>query len=295
MKTLTLRRGSVALLAAVAVIILSAPPRSGGDEGGAWTAEEITRTPVHNWSYPSIVSSFRVSGTTEPRARGIFTGGFAGYVYGIFYAGPGSHSLAAFTKAGSLLATYPMAGGVMLGDADHAPEGYPGCFAVVDEGAHDLKAYTTTGSFHGVIRTLPGDVVAYACGGHVIDYLYLGTQDGKVFRYTPAWSFLNSFWTGVPTADLAAGQGYDGRWGNWVVLGPSQPPADLAAYQGESGWFYASFALPGNASRGAVYRAAATVWCLRDLGAEIWAYEIYTGPLMAVAPASLGRIKALYR
>jgi hypothetical protein len=37
------------------------------------------------------------------------------------------------------------------------------------------------------------------------------------------------------------------------------------------------------------------MWCLRDLGTEIWAYEIYTGPLMEVEPASLGRIKALYK
>ena len=272
MNRIITRRASVALTAAVALI--------------------ATQYAVAD--YPSIVSSFRMSGTTEPRARGIYAGGGLG-VGGIFYEGPGRHSLRVFASGGSLVATYPMPGGVMLGDADRAPEGYAGCFAVVDEGSHDLKAYTMTGSLYGVIRTLSSDVVAYACGGHVVDYLYLGTTDGKVFRYTPAWSFLNSFWTGVPTADLAAGKGYDGRWGNWVVLGPSRAPADLAAYQGDAGRFYASFALSGSASRGAVYCAPAMMWCLRDLGTEIWAYEIYTGPLMPVEPASLGRIKALYK
>ncbi len=272
MKTRVERKASVALAAAVALIFAA----------GAFA------------DYPSIVSSFRMSGTAVPCARGIYTGYGVG-VGGIFYEGTGRHSLRVFASGGSLVATYPMPGGVMLGDADRAPEGYPGCFAVVDEGSHELKAYTTTGSFHSIIRTLPGDVVAYACGGHVVDYLYLGTTDGKVFRYTPAWSFLNSFWTGVPTADLAAGQGYDGRWGNWVVLGPSRSPADLAAYRGDSGAFYSSFALSGGASRGAVYSAPSMMWCLRDLGTGIWAYEIYTGPLMAVEPSSLGRVKALYK
>jgi hypothetical protein len=245
--------------------------------------------------FPSIVCSFRMSGTAVPYARGIYTNSYA-TPGGIFYEGPGRHSLRVFTSGGSPVATYPMPGGVMLGDADRAPEGYSGYFAVVDEGAHELKAYTTTGSYGGVIRTLPSDVVAYACGGHVVDYLYLGTTDGKVFRYTPTWSLLNSFWTGLPTADLAAGCGYDGMWGDWVVLGPSQPPADLAAYRGSSGAFYSSFALAGNSSRGALCVGGGTyIWCLRDLGTDIWAYELYTGPLMAVAPASLGRVKALFR
>ncbi|MEE9455993.1 MAG: hypothetical protein V3W11_02440 [bacterium] len=272
MKTTIVRRVSVALAAAVALI--------------------ATQYAVAG--YPSIVCSFRMSGTAVPYARGVYTGWYS-TPGGIFYEGPGRHSFRVFTSGGSLVATYPMPGGVMLGDADQAPEGYSGCFAIVDEGSHELKAYTTTGSFHSVIRTLPSDVVAYACGGHVVDYLYLGTTDGKVFRYTPAWSFLNSFWTGVPTADLAAGCGYAGMWGDWVILGPSQAPAGLYAYTAR-GTFHSSFALPGIASRGALCVGGGTMmWCLRDLGTEIWAYQVDTGPLMAVEPASLGRIKALYK
>lgn len=256
----------------------------------------IARAPAYQWSYPSIISSFRMSGVTVPYARGIYTGGGSS-LGGIFYEGPGRHSFRIFTSAGSLTATYPMTGGVRLGDADLPPVGYAGYLAVVDEGAHNLKAYNMTGSLYGVIRTLPSDVVAYACGGHVTNYLYLGTADGWVSRYTPTWSFLNSFATGVPTADLAAGRGYDGGWGNWLIQGPSRPPADLRAYYGGGGAFYGSFALPGDASCGAIYsgRSRTTMWCLRNLGTAIWAYEIDTGPLMAVTPASLGRVKALFR
>lgn len=246
-------------------------------------------------AYPSIVSSFRVSGTTAPYARGIYTGGGSS-LGAIFYEGTGRHSFRIFTSTGSLTASYPMASGVRLGDADLPPEGYTGYLAVVDEGSHELKAYGMMGGFYHVIRTLPSDVVAYARGGHVTDYLYLGTSAGVISRYTPAWSFLNSFATGVPTADLAAGRGYAGRWGDWVILGPSRTPADLRAYDGRGG-FYGSFALPGNASCGAIYsgRGRTTMWCLRNLGTAIWAYEINTGPLMAVEPTSLGRVKALFK
>ncbi len=290
------RRASVALTAAVALIFFTAVSSSEASATKAWAPTKVSRAPAYDWPYPSIISSFRMSGATVPYARGIYTGGGSS-LGAIFYEGTGRHSFRIFTSTGSLTASYPMAGGVRLGDADLPPEGYTGYLAVVDEGSHELKAYGMTGSFYRVIRTLAADVVAYARGGHVIDYLYLGTRTGVIRRYTPAWSFLNSFATGVPTADLAAGRGYNEYWGNWVILGPSRAPAAIRAYRGEAGSFYGSFALPGNASCGAIYsgRGRTTMWCLRNLGTAIWAYELDTGPLMAVEPASLGKVKALFK
>jgi hypothetical protein len=186
-----------------------------------------------------------------------------------------------------------MSGGMMLGDADLPPAGYSGYFAVVDDGSHELKAYNTGGSFYGAIRSLPSDVVGYGVGGHVTNYVYLGTRAGVVYRYTPTWSFLTSFSTGVEIADLAAGQGYKGYWGDWLEVGPARSGEPVRVYPG-GGYLYGSFALPGVRNSGACagYRSAYS--CLRDLGTEIWAYLVDLGPLMAVQPASLGRVKALF-
>jgi len=243
--------------------------------------------------YPSILSSFRISGVTPPYARGIYTYSSSS-LGGIFYEGPGRHSFRIFTATGSLTATYPMAGGVMLGDADRPPVGYSGYLAVVDEGSHELKAYTMTGSFHSVIRTLSSDVVAYAGGGYTKDYLYLGTNNGVVFCYTPSWSLLNSYSTGVAVADLAAGYGYGHSWGDYLDVGSRRAGDPIRVYLGPAGVMAASFTLPGIRSCGAV-RSGQSYWCLRDLGTEIWAYHVAISGLMEVHPASLGRVKALFK
>ncbi len=272
MRDLFKRKASVALAAAVALIF------------AAGAAAD----------YPSIISSFRISGKTAPYARGIYRPWYSNIIYGIFYDGPGRHSLRIFTTVGSLVGTYPMSGGVLLGDADFAPAGYAGYFAVIDEGTHELKAYTSTGSFYRVIRTLPSDVVGYGVGGHVTAYVYLGTRGGFVYRYTPEWSFLTSYSTGVEIGDLAAGQGYNGYWGDWLEVGPARSGEPVRVYTG-GGYFYGSFSLPGVSNRGASAGFRSAYVCLRDLGTEIWAYAVDLGPLMPVVPTSLGRVKALFK
>ena len=245
---------------------------------------------------PSVVCSFRMSGTTPPYARAILAWGFhTTDVYGIFYQSPNYNYLYKFHTSGSLVSRVRLPGAVKLGDADFAPEGCPsGYFAVIDESSHDLKVYNTAGSFYRVIRTLPGDVVAYGRGGHVTKYLYLGTSDGVVSRYTPTWSFLNSYATGVALADLAAGSGYRYAWGDYLEVGSRQAGEPIRVYFGYSGYLYGSFPLPGVRNCGAI-GGGDSYWCLRDLGTEIWAYGVRIAALMEVQPASLGRIKALYK
>jgi hypothetical protein len=291
-----IRWASVVWAAAVALIFTAPVAGREAAEAAPWVPAVIMRAPAYEWAYPSIICSFRISGNEPPCARGIFAFPYSSTVYGIFNEGPQRHSVRAFTSTGSLLATYPMPGGVILGDADFPAGGSGGDLAVVDVGSHELKAYGITGSFYGVIRTLPSDVVAYARGGHVTSYLYLGTASGVISRYSPTWSFLNSFGTGVPTGDLAAGHGYGGMWGDWVILGPSRAPTALRAYRA-TGSLYGTFAFPGNASRGAIYGGGyrTTMCSLRDMGTEMWVYMIETGGLMPVEPASLGKVKALFK
>jgi len=247
-------------------------------------------------AFPSIISSFRMSGDTPPYARGIY---YYTDVFGIFYNGVGTNYLYRFTTAGSLISSALLPNANVLGDADWAPPGYPayGYFGVIDEGTDELKVYTTAGSYAGVARTLSADTVGYGVGGHVVNYIYLGTASGVISCFKPDWNLYNMYSTNVPLSDLAAGRGYGGMWGDFVFLGPSQPPPYVRAYYGLSGYLVGSFALPGNASCGAVYAGwgRSYMWCLRDTGSERWAYQIDTGPLMDIEPASFGSIKALYR
>ena len=244
--------------------------------------------------YPSIISSFRMSGVTVPYARGIY-GGY-GDVGGIFYDGPGRHSFRVFTSGGSLVATYPMPGGVMLGDADNPPQGYPsGAFMIVDEGAHDVKVYNVSGSFLGVWKAVPANTVGCAVGGYMEKLIYLGTSDGVVSVHTYSGSFITSFATGVPLADLGSAAGYR-MWGEYMYLGPARSGDPVRVYNWGS--MCGTFHLPGLSNAGTVMPDAGGSiwsWCLRNAGTEIWAYKVQVGHMMAVEPASLGRVKALFK
>ena len=272
MNTLITRRASVALAAAVAFIIV----------------------PAAFSQPPEIISSFRMSGVAPPCARGIYGDNLI--VGGIFYEGPGRHSFRVFTSGGSLVATYPMPGGVMLGDADNPPQGYAaGTFAVVDEGARNVKVYSVTGSFVGVWKAVPPNTVGCAVGGYMEKLIYLGTSDGVVSVHTYSGSFITSFATGVPLADLGSAAGYRG-WGEYMYLGPARSGDPVRVYNWGS--MCGTFHLPGLTNAGTTMpHAGASIWswCLRNAGTEMWAYKVQVGHMMAVEPASLGRIKALYK
>ena len=274
MKKSVVRKASVSLAAAVAFIFAAA----------AFSQP------------PEIVSSFRMSGVTPPYATGIYAWSIStGYVYGVFYHSPNNNYIYKFHPSGSFVSSVKLPGAVRLGEADFAPEGYPGgSFAVIDEGSNELKAYNTAGSFYGVVRKLPSDIVAYARGGYVTDYLYLGTRDGVIYRYTTNGSFLNSFATGVLIDDLAAGSGYKYAWGDYLEVGSARSGDPVRVYFGYSGYLYSSFTLPGVRNRGAT-GGGDSYWCLRDFGTEIWAYGVRIARLMAVEPASLGRVMALFK
>jgi hypothetical protein len=243
--------------------------------------------------YPEIVTACPAPQCPTNAATGI---AFVGpYIYVI--AGTDVNYLYKYAyPAGSFVASYPLAGAQVLAEADIPPAGYPYTdFGVVETADSTLKIYDTVGSFVGVAHRTPPEAVAYGVGGHVTNYLNLATRDGVVYRYLPDWSFLNSFSTGVRVGALAAGHGYGGMWGDWIYVGE----LDSGTYRvfSTNGSLYASFILPGTASRGAVYQAysRSRMWCLQIVNSIPWAFEVETGPLMDVDPASWGRVKALYR
>ena len=280
MKATIVRSASVALAAAVALFFLAAAYAD----------------------LPSIVSSFRMSGTAPPYARGIYYGYSYPYavVYGIFYQSAGNNYLYTFTTVGSLLSTVKLPGAVRLGDADAPPEGYSGnYFAVVDDGALNVKIYTTTGSYVGTLFAVAPKTVGIGIGGHLAKHIYTITEEGIVSRYSPYGSFAASYATGVKAADIAAAYGYRYEWGDYIYVGPAQQYDPVRVYDMLSGCsLVGSFNMPGLTNAGAVVGGGTNTtfyWNLRRMGADIWAHKTRVTALMEVHPASLGRIRALYK
>jgi hypothetical protein len=265
------RRASVALAAAVALIFVAA---------GAYPAP------------PEIVSSFRLSGAAPPNPRGIHFYDTSAFV--ISYTAPGVNYLYEFSRQGSFISSVRLASANVIAETDRLPDTYPRYyFSALDAGTRDVKIYTTTGSLVGTFMAAPADAVAIGVGGHVTDYVYLATRGGVVLRHSPRGSFISSFNTGIELRDLAASGGYYEWWGDFVQVGPRGQPGPIYSYWG-TGSLEGSFALPGSRSLGAV-AFHTQYYCLRRVNTRLWIYQVYLGRGMPVEPASLGRIKALYK
>jgi hypothetical protein len=271
MNKLLARRASVALVAAVAVFFVSAA---------------FSRP-------PEIVSSFRLSGAAPPNPRGIH---FYNSAFVISYTAPGVNYLYKFSLQGSFLSSVRLPGANVIAETDRLPETYPReYFSALDTGTRDVKIYTTTGSLVGTFMAAPADAVAIGVGGHVTDYVYLATRGGLIRRYSPRGSFISSFNTGINVRDLTASGGYAYEWGYFVQLAPRGLPGPIYSYRVYGGSLAGSFALPGTRSLGAEGIRISHYWSLRRVNTRLWVYRVYLGQGMPVEPASLGRIKALYK
>jgi hypothetical protein len=275
MKTTIVHKASVAWAAAAAVIVAAA----------------AYAYPIH------VISSFRVSGTSPPYARGLMGISHGGDWYCIKYVADGYNYLYKYDTNGSLLSTVHLPGAVKLGDAEIAPPGFSpyNYFGVLDNGAHDVKVYDYAGSFVGTWRAVSTDTVGYGRLGYSQYYTYLGTRDGRITVYSGAGSFINSYATGIELADLAAEDSYAGMPGDFLVLGPARVGDPNRVYRGPTGSLQGTFSLPGTINLGASSHPRAYYYCLRLIGSDIWAYQTNIGGYMAVEPASLGKVKALFR
>jgi hypothetical protein len=188
-------------------------------------------------------------------------------------------------------------GAVRLGDAGFGPPGFQlySNFGVLDEGARNVKVYDLAGSFVGTWRAVTSDTVAYARWGYDHKYAYLGTRDGRITVFDQNGSLIRSYATAFNLADLAATESYASMPGNYLLLGPARTGDPIRIYQGPTGSLMGTFSLPGAYNVGASGRQRAYYFCLRRLGSEIWAYHADIGGYMAVAPASLGKVKALFK
>jgi hypothetical protein len=244
--------------------------------------------------YPRIISSFPLLGATPPDPRGIHYAG--NNVYVISPGEAGENYLYKYTWDGWFISSIVLPGAQDLADADRLPEPCPDrYFAVVDTVPNDVKIYTTEGSFVGTVLQPPAHTVAIGVDGHAFDYVYLATREGVVFRYTSEGSFLSSFATGIRPGDLTGSGGYGGSWGDFIQISPRGTAGPIYSYKARSGSLVGTFNLPGVRNRGASTRWKCRYQCIREGIDGLWIYDVDLGRGMAVAPASLGRVKALFR
>jgi hypothetical protein len=275
MKKLTARRACAVFLAA-----------------GALTSAST----AHSYA-PRITGSFPLQGIDPPQARGVYYRVEYPHheMYVISHERPGENYLYKFISEGSLVSSFLLRGASVLGDADRAPDGYSNSyFSVVDVGTNDVKIYTVEGSLVGTLFPAPPDTVAVGIGGHSYNYTYLGTSEGVIYRYWGKGILSGSIITGIEMYDLAGAGGYGSEWGNYVLLGPKRSSKLVYAYDFR-GWLAGGFELPGIRNRGAVVYDYNLYWCLREDADGLWAYRVSLGQGMPVEPASLGKVKALFK
>ena len=258
----------------------------------------VFASPLAGYSYPpEVINSFPLANVSPAQARGVYYPYEYPYdtIYVISHESPGVNYLHKFVSGGSHVSSFLLRGASVAGDADRAPDEYSkSYFSVVDVGTNDVKIYNVEGSLIGTLFPAPADTVAVGIGGHSYNYVYLGTAGGVINRYTGNGVFLGSFSTGIEIRDLAGAGAFANDWGNYALLGPNQPSGTVYAY--EYGARPAgSFALPGDRNCGAMAYNYTMYWCLREDANGLWAYQVFLGRGMAVAPASLGRVKALFR
>ena len=249
-----------------------------------------------------VISHFSLSGNIYPVAAATYRD--AANVYGVYDGGPGGQ-LWRYTPAGSLLSSFTLPGMTRPIDASpcHLGAGY---VMVLDNGTL-LRAYhVASGSLLGSvpIPMATADGLAYA----TTSGYYYGSADNYIYRTTTAGSLVGSFSGGPDAGTLATTGTFAGQPGEYVIVNPkAQGIHPTRVYTG-AGSFVASFTVSGpyptmderyGAVAGDGYPASfgTTLWLVLRTD-FIWrsAYQIDLGNANpAVAPASLGAVKALFR
>jgi hypothetical protein len=234
----------------------------------------------------SVISSFPWS-----EARNIYRD--ANYVYSV----AGANTLRRYTVGGSLLGTVTLSRLTTPGDADHTSAG-PGYLGVVESANSVFEYRVANGSFVRSVST-GSTTLGYAYfPASTYVYVHIGTYSNIVYRCTTAGSIVSSFTVGSSAGPLAATNRFNDRAGDYVIVG-SRIALSARVFTG-AGSFVRSFVMPAVTygcvcGRGAPSARGTTYWCNLRMGTNFYAYQIDLGNTTAVAPTSIGKIKALYR
>lgn len=255
----------------------------------------------------SVISSFCISEHPGPWVAAVYRD--HDYVYGVLEYGSTTYEyrLVTFTVNGSAVASVPLnyVPGQgheplrWLRDADHSALG-AGYVGLLGSGhiyrAYGLDFHVKTGSFARRFNTLEiGTAYAHIPGGN---YIYVGeTYPNHILRLTTSGSFVSSFRPRDVCDVLAATDYFEGRYGAYLIT-----------YGGGSGLYHhiytdggsllGSFWLGpfgmifgGVCGSGYPSYHGITYWCIDGS----WCFQIDLGNATAVAPASVGKVKALFR
>jgi hypothetical protein len=241
----------------------------------------------------SVISSFKVSGSAGPYALGVYRSNK--YVYEIMYASP-APALRRYTVAGSLLSVKALNGATVLRDAGPSDLG-AGYFSALEADSGRLITFTTAGSFVSA-REVPRDARGFTrergdrgfCLGRG-RYVYFYASSGKV---------AGSFYAAWDVGDLAAINCFAGEPGDYILVGYVGANQPVRVYT-RNGSLVMYFSLSGVYNRGgdcgraAPLRYGKSYWCNRRCADGTYAFQVEVGYADAVAPASVGKVKALFR
>jgi hypothetical protein len=248
-----------------------------------------------SWAGPgSVISSFSVYGDFP---TGVYRDG--DYVY-MFDSAP-FHTAAKYTPAGSLVEWIPFSTrGRVFEDPDHSYLGTPYMSVAVESG---VVTYPKTGGpparwdHLDLIETVgyahrPGSPYYFIA-------VWPGDSDIYVCRFNTAGSLVSSFepYYGIK---LAATDRFAGVSGDYLITyggvtcAVREAGGSLVATFGQEA---AYLLYGGTAGPGYPASYGTTLWVLRSPAQNDMVYQIDlgNGTASAVAPASLGRVKALFR
>ncbi|HUV86674.1 MAG TPA: hypothetical protein VMX79_06130 [bacterium] len=244
----------------------------------------------------SVISSFRVNVYYPPEmTTGVYRD--AAYVYIVTYDYGENFYLIRYTpdgtKAGTIgLGYLPFGPALLPYGADHSVSGAGYVSFSFDDG-YLLTYSTSTGSLVESIQREPYfDQYAFIPGGRSI-YVGLGSV---VYRMTRAWSVVNSFpfqgFLGAATED------FNGGHGQYIITERYGTTAYVYAGTGSLVSTFSTIHSGKDTVCGPGYPASygTTYWRFINTASDYgWCYQIDLGGATAVAPASLGKVKALFR
>jgi hypothetical protein len=230
-----------------------------------------------------VISSF-----PWPSARNAYRD--ASYVYCVV----GTNTLRRYTVGGSLAGTVALRGLTAAADADHCVAG-AGRMTVLGGGNRIFEYRISNGSLIRSFAASPSTTGYGYSPGRAYYFVHSGAD---VYRYTKAGSLVSSFTVSYSAGPIAVADRFRNRAGNYVIVG-SRLGFHATVYTG-SGSRVTSFVLPAVTygcvcGPGAPSTYGTTYWCNLRMGTGFYAYQIDLGNATAVAPTSVGRIKALYR
>lgn len=248
----------------------------------------------------SVISSFRVDVYYPPEMTvGVYRG--ADYVYIVTYDYGENFYLIAYTPDGTKagwtgLGYLPFGPGILPTGADHSVFGTGYVSIPFDTFGYLLTYSTSTGFLVESIEREPYfDEYAFIPGGRCI---YVGLNH-VVYRMTRAWSIVNSF--AVEGILHAATEDFNGGHGQYIIVEGGYGSTAAAYIYTGAGSLVSTFPVmysDKDAACGPGYPPSygTTYWrFIKTASDHGWCYQIDLGGATAVAPSSLGKVKALFR